>query len=46
MGYSPGLLNSQELRLELGVNAQRRESPHAGGVSNGVLGRANHRRLP
>ena len=40
MGYSLGLLNSEELRLELGVDAQRRENPQMGGVSNGVLGRA------
>ena len=40
MGYSLGLLDSQELRLELGVDAQRRENPQMGGVSNGVLGRA------
>ena len=40
MGYSLGLVNSEELRLELGVDAQRRESPQMGGVSKGVLGRA------
>ncbi len=40
MGYSLGLLNSEDLRLELGVDAQRRENPQMGGVSNGVLGRA------
>ncbi len=39
MGYSLGLLDSQELRLELGVDAQRRENPRMGGVSNGILGR-------
>ena len=38
--YSLGLLNSEELRLELGVDAQRRENPRMVGVSNGVLGRA------
>ncbi len=31
--YSLGLLNSEELRLELGVDAQRRENPPDGGVS-------------
>ena len=39
MGYSLGLLNSEELRLELGVDAQRRETARMGGASNGILGR-------
>ena len=41
MGYALGVLDSQSLRFELGVDAQRRESPHAGGTSNGVLGSAS-----
>ena len=36
-----GVLDSQSLGFELGVDAQRRESPQAGGVSNGLLGRAS-----
>ena len=40
MGYSLGLLDREELRLELGVDAQRRENPQMGDVSKGVLGRA------
>ena len=38
MGYSLELLNSEELRLELGVDAQRRENPRMGDVSEGILG--------
>ena len=40
MGYSVGLLNSEELQLELGVDAQRQENQQMGSASNGVLGRA------
>ena len=39
-GYGLGLLNQGSLSLELGVEAQRRNSPMLGGTSNGVLGRA------
>ena len=39
-GYSLRILESGRLSFEAGVDAQRRESPQAGGVSNGVLGRA------
>ena len=40
LGYGLGVLNAGGLRFELGVDAQRRESPLAGGASNGVVGRA------
>ena len=40
VGYGLAVLDSGNLRLELGVDAQRRESPMLGGTSNGVLGRA------
>ena len=39
LGYGLGVLNAGGLRFELGVDAQRRESPLAGGASNGVVGR-------
>ena len=39
-GYGLGLLNRESLSLELGLDAQRRESPLQGGASNGALGRA------
>ena len=39
-GYGLGLLNRESLSFELGLDAQRRESPLLGGASNGVLGRA------
>ena len=39
-GYGLGLLNRESLTFELGLDAQRRESPLLGGASNGVLGRA------
>ena len=41
VGYALGVLDSQSLQFELGVDAQRRESPQAGGVSNGLLGRVS-----
>ena len=41
VGYGLGLLNRENLNVELGVDAQRRESPMLGGTSNGVLGRAS-----
>ena len=34
------MLNRESLSFELGVEAQRRDSPTLGGTSNGVLGRA------
>ena len=40
MGYSLGLLDSENLRFELSVDAQRRENPQLGAADNGVLGRA------
>ena len=40
LGYGLGVLNAGGLRFELGVDAQRRESPVLGGASNGVVGRA------
>ena len=40
MGYSLGLLESRDLRLDVGVDAQRRENAQMGGADNGVLGRA------
>ena len=41
VGYTLGVLDSESLRFELGMDAQRRESPMAGGTSSGVLGRAS-----
>ena len=42
LGYSLGVLNRERLAFELGVEAQRRESPMmAEGASNGVLGQAS-----
>ena len=40
VGYGLGLLDRDKLNLELGVDAQRRESAAEGGGSNGFLGRA------
>ena len=40
LGYSLGVLQNERMRFEVGVDAQRRESPMVGGTSNGVLGRA------
>ena len=40
LGYSLGVLQQDGLRLELGADAQRRESPMLGGTDHGVLGRA------
>ena len=39
LGYGMTLLERGSLGFELGVDAQRRESPAAGGADNGVLGR-------
>ncbi len=41
LGYGLGVLHGERLDLELGVDARRRESPVAGGTSNGVLARAS-----
>ena len=40
MDYGMTLLGQGALGFELGVDAQRRETPAAGGTDNGVLGRA------
>ena len=40
VGYGLGVLDRESLNFEMGVDAQRRESPMQGGASNGVLGRA------
>ena len=41
VGYGLGVLDRESLNFDLGVDAQRRESPMLGGASNGVLGRAS-----
>ena len=43
LGYGMTLLEQASLGFELGVDAQRRESPAAGGIDNGVLVRASVR---
>ena len=40
VGYALGVLNRESLNFELGVDAQRRESPRQGSTDNGVVGRA------
>ena len=40
VGYGLGVLERGDLNFELGVDAQRRESPMFGGTDNGFLGRA------
>ena len=40
VGYGLGVLDRESLNFELGVEAQRRNSPMLGGTSNGMLGRA------
>ena len=40
LGYGLGVLNRERLAFELGVEAQRRESPMVGGTDSGVLGQA------
>ena len=40
LGYSLAALGAEGAQLELGVDAQRRESPLLGGASNGLVGRA------
>ena len=41
VGYGLAVLDRENLNFDLGVDAQRRESPMLGGTSNGVLGRAS-----
>ena len=41
VGYGLGVLDREGLNFELGVEAQRRNSPTLGGTSNGLLGQAN-----
>ena len=43
VGYGLGVLDRESLNFELGVDAQRRESPLQGGASTGALGRATVR---
>ena len=40
VGYGLGVLDRESMNFELGVEAQRRNSPMLGGTSNGMLGRA------
>ena len=40
VGYGLGVLEPGSLRFELGIDAQRRESPLAGGANHGVAARA------
>ena len=39
LGYGLGVLNRESLTFELGIDAQRRESPLVDGASNGAIGR-------
>ena len=39
LGYGLGVLNRESLTFELGIDAQRRESPLVDGASNGAVGR-------
>ena len=41
LGYSLAAFGGEGMTFELGVDAQRRESPLMGGTGNGVLGRAS-----
>ena len=41
MGHSLGLLESQGLTFDVGVDAQRRENAQMGGSDNGVLGQVS-----
>ena len=43
VGYGLGVLDRERLNVELGVDAQRRESPRQGGASTGAVGRATVR---
>ena len=40
LNAAPASLGREGTQFELGVDAERRESPLLGGASNGVLGRA------
>ena len=40
VGYGLGVLDQGDVNFEVGVDAQRRESPAQGEASNGVMGRA------
>ena len=40
LGYGMTMLQARSTQLNLGIDAQRRESPLQGGTSHGVLGRA------
>ena len=40
VGYGLGVLDRANVNFELGVDAQRRESPMLDGADNGFLGRA------
>ena len=39
LGYGLGVVNRESLTFELGIDAQRRESPLVDGASNGAIGR-------
>ena len=41
VGYSPGALGGEGAKFELGVDAQRQESPMLDGTSDAVLGWAS-----
>ena len=41
VGYTVGVLDSEDMQFELGVDASRRESPMHGGADSSVLGRAS-----
>ncbi len=43
LGYSLGMLGGAGLDFELGVDAQRRETPITKGADHGLLGRATVR---
>ena len=43
LGYGLGVLNRESLTFELGIDAQRRESPLLGGTDQGALARATVR---
>ena len=40
VGYALGVLAQGRVHFEMGVDAQRRESPEHGEASNGLMGRA------
>ena len=41
VGYALAPMENDKLTFQVGVDAQRRESPMLGGTSNGLLGRAS-----